>query len=151
MGYSVNRKKKQSSLPEQRSFITHILEVSEMKVLKKIEVFLEELYAEYSIRWWQINVKEYAGRQKNPQTTSGDFQCLRDFIMYDVNFWQKRYSLFLFVLRIDHQRSVRIVSGADCRAGHPQTVIDKILHSRLIIRKNPYRTDACGHARVFLI
>ena len=50
MGYSVNRKKKQSSLPEQRSFITHILEVSEMKVLKKIEVFLEELYAEYADR-----------------------------------------------------------------------------------------------------
>ena len=50
MGYSVDRKKKQSSLPERRSFITHILEVSEMKVLKKIEVFLEELYAEYADR-----------------------------------------------------------------------------------------------------
>ena len=50
MGYSKKKKKKQNSLPERRSFITHILEVSEMKVLKKIEVFLEELYAEYSIR-----------------------------------------------------------------------------------------------------
>ena len=50
MGYSVDRKKKQNSLPERRSFITHFLEVSEMKVLKKIEVFLEELYAEYADR-----------------------------------------------------------------------------------------------------
>ena len=64
MGYSVDRKKKQNSIPERRSFITHFLEVSEMKVLKKIEVFLEELYAEYADRWWQLNDKEYAERQK---------------------------------------------------------------------------------------